>query len=111
MDETVIENPDVLGALRSREEAKIELSTLRRQYGEAHDKALAEIARLDLADGEVVRIGEFRIERARSGQGAASYVRSRDRPVAVTCRAAGDHLMGDRCPPRGCSCVKSASMT
>jgi hypothetical protein len=63
MDETVIENPDVLGALRSREEARIELSTLRRQYGESHEKALAEIARLDLDVGEVVRIGEFRIER------------------------------------------------
>jgi len=63
MDERLIENPDVLGALRSREEAKIELSTLRRQYNEAHDKALAEIARLELEMGEVVRIGEFRIER------------------------------------------------
>lgn len=63
MDERQIENPDVLGALRSREEARIELSTLRREFGEAHEKALAEIARLELDTGEVVRIGEFRIER------------------------------------------------
>jgi biopolymer transport protein ExbD len=51
LDEKVIEDADVEAALEGRERAKDELSEVRKDYQVAHDKAVAEIQKLELPEG------------------------------------------------------------
>lgn len=51
LDERVIEDKDVEAALERRETAHDELSEVRKDFQAAHDKALAEIQKLELPEG------------------------------------------------------------
>lgn len=63
MDEQAIEDATVLRALEERQALREEASELRRQFKEADEKAKAAIARLELPEGGVARVGRFRITR------------------------------------------------
>lgn len=62
-DEQVIEDADVEAALEEREKRKESLSAVRAVYDEAHEKATAEIGKLELPVGGAARVGRFRITR------------------------------------------------
>jgi hypothetical protein len=62
-DERVLEQPELEKALEDREKRKNSMRELRRQFKEADERARALIGEFDLQDGEVGRIGRFRIER------------------------------------------------
>lgn len=62
-DERVIESESLEQALETREKRKKSMRELRRQYKEADERAKALIGEFDVQEGEVVRIGKFRIEK------------------------------------------------
>lgn len=63
MDERIVEDPEVEAALERRQTAKDQASAVRARYEEANVAAAAAIDGLNLAEGEVVRIGRFRVSR------------------------------------------------
>src|SRR3954454_1595152 len=63
-DEQVIEDADVEAALEEREKRKASLQAVRKVYDGAHEAAVAEIAKLELPEGGVARVGRFRLTRA-----------------------------------------------
>jgi hypothetical protein len=63
IDEEVREDADLEAALEARWAAKLDLADCRATYDVADEKAKAELERMELADGQVIRIGRFRIEK------------------------------------------------
>ena len=61
MDEEILEAPEVEAALEERSKRRNSLRAVQVKYDEAHEKALAAIATLDLAEGAIVRVGRFRV--------------------------------------------------
>lgn len=57
--ESVVENPELEEALRSRDDKASRLSTARQNYETANKRAQEIIAGLDLGDGTVIRVGDF----------------------------------------------------
>ena len=57
--ESVVENPELEEALRSREDKASRLSTARQNYDNANKRAQEIIKGLDLGDGTVIRVGDF----------------------------------------------------
>lgn len=64
LDEQVIDDPDVEAALEEREKKKASLQAVRKIYDGAHEAAVAEIAKLELPEGGVARVGRFRVTRS-----------------------------------------------
>jgi hypothetical protein len=62
-DEQVVEISDLEQALEERLRRKVVVDETRKAYNEANELAAAEIAKLELPDGKVVRVGRFRISR------------------------------------------------
>jgi hypothetical protein len=62
-DERVLESPALEEALDTREKRKNSMRELRRQFKEADERARALIGEFDLQDGEIGRIGKYRIEK------------------------------------------------
>jgi hypothetical protein len=62
-DERILESSALKEALETREKRKNSMRELRRQYKEADERARALIGEFDLQEGEVGRIGKFRIEK------------------------------------------------
>ena len=63
LDEHVIEDSELEGALEERLSAKEAAAETRRSYDEANEAATAAIAKLELPEGSAVRCGRFRIAR------------------------------------------------
>jgi hypothetical protein len=63
-DEQVIEDADIEEALEERQRRKASLGAVRKEYDEAHESAVAAIARLELPEGGAARIGRFRVTRS-----------------------------------------------
>jgi hypothetical protein len=63
LDETVVEHAELAEALEARERLKDRRSKLNRDYQEADEHAKTLVGQLDLADGDTVRVGRFRISR------------------------------------------------
>lgn len=57
--ETTIENPELEEALRSRQDKADRLSTARQNYDTSNKRAQELIAKLELGDDTVVRVGDF----------------------------------------------------
>ena len=62
-DETPIDDDDLEQALEERDRLRVLSSEHRKAFDEAHEKASAEIAKQELPDGKVIRVGRFRISR------------------------------------------------
>jgi polyphosphate kinase len=73
MDEQQIEDDDLIEALEVREKRRNSLSAVRLEYDEANEKAQALLAKHELADGDVVRAGPYRIERVFTPAGHRSF--------------------------------------
>jgi len=63
MDEQTITDEVIEEALDEREKRRASARAVRKQYTEAHVKAVALIERLELPEGGVARVGRFRISR------------------------------------------------
>jgi hypothetical protein len=77
MDERVIVEADLEGVLEARLRLSDDLAEVRKVYEAKNDEARGLIEALGLRDGEVVRVGRFRIDK--------SYVEPRE--VAFTSKA------------------------
>ena len=64
LDEEVVEDDAIEAALEERAKRKNSLDAVRKIYDGAHEAAVAEIARLELEDGQAARVGRFRITRS-----------------------------------------------
>lgn len=62
-DERVLDSDALEEALEQRENRKNSMRELRRQFKEADERARALIGEFDLQEGEVGRVGKFRIEK------------------------------------------------
>lgn len=63
MDERIVEDKELEGLLETRAHAKAEASEASKTAQKAHESAMAALDKLQLADGDVIRVGRFRIER------------------------------------------------
>lgn len=63
LDEQVIEDHDIEAALEARQSAKDERSAAQAAFKVAHNKASAELTKLELPVGGAARVGRFRITR------------------------------------------------
>ena len=63
MDEQRIDDPALIAALEEREQRKEHKGEVAKAFKEAHEAALAEIAKLELPEGGAARVGRFRITR------------------------------------------------
>lgn len=61
IDENVIDNPELLECLDRRSWAQVELKSARAGFELRDSEARAEIAKLELEPGQVVRCGAYRI--------------------------------------------------
>jgi hypothetical protein len=64
MDERVVEDKALSDALEARLRVGDDLSEIRKVYGEKDTAAKGLIEALGLSDGEVIRVGRFRVEKA-----------------------------------------------
>jgi hypothetical protein len=64
MDETPVENKELIDLLEKRLRLQDDKSEVAKAYRDAHKAALAEIDKLDIPDGQAIRIGRFRITRS-----------------------------------------------
>ena len=72
-DETVVEDDDLEEALEDRQSARDVLNTHRKAFDEANEKANVEIAKQELPDGKVLRIGRFRVTRSAVSARSVSF--------------------------------------
>lgn len=61
IDEIELTNPRLLEALQTRQDLKADVKTARKAYKQADDTAKALLGEHDLQDGQVARIGQFKI--------------------------------------------------
>lgn len=73
MDERTVNDDELIESLEVREKRRNSLNAVRLEYDEANEKALAKIAALELADGESLRAGPYRIERVYTPGGHRSF--------------------------------------
>lgn len=73
MDEQTIEDSEIEAALEERQKRKDSLGAVRKVYDEAHEAAVAAIAKLELPEGGVARVGRFRISRASVAARSVSF--------------------------------------
>lgn len=64
MDEKPVDNKELIELLEKRLRLGDDVAELRKSFKEADKAAKAEIDKLDLVDGQPVRIGRFRISRS-----------------------------------------------
>ena len=57
--ESVVENPELEEALRSRADKASRLSTARHNYDTANERAQQLLGAMDLGDGTAIRVGDF----------------------------------------------------
>lgn len=62
LDEQVVENEVLEGALRARQQKNEDKLIAQKAFKEADASAKAQLEELDLEEGAVVRVGDFRIE-------------------------------------------------
>src|SRR4051794_21952214 len=63
IDEQVIEDGDLVAALERRQEKKVLAGNARKNYKDADDAVKGRLGDLELAEGDVVRCGRFRISK------------------------------------------------
>jgi hypothetical protein len=63
-DEEVFDDPELEQALEEREKRKASAGAVAKLYQAADELAKAELARLELEDGDVARVGRFRITKS-----------------------------------------------
>lgn len=63
IDEREVDAPQLLNALAARQDVKNEMKTLRKDFKQADGHVRALLEEQGLADGEAIRIGQFRITR------------------------------------------------
>lgn len=68
IDENVIDDPELLEALDLRSKAKNEKKSAASGFDLRHAEALALIEKLGLDEGDVVRIGTYRITKTKTGE-------------------------------------------
>lgn len=61
IEERELDSPSLLKALQARQDAKEDLKGYRKTFKEADDRAKAMLSEFNLADGEVARLGQFKI--------------------------------------------------
>jgi hypothetical protein len=61
LQERELDSPSLLKALQERQDAKDDLKQHRKTFKEADDRAKALLSEFSLADGEVARIGQYKI--------------------------------------------------
>jgi len=72
-DERILESDALEDALETREKRKNSMRELRRQFKEADERAKALIGEFDLQEGEVGRIGKFRISKTVTPSRSVSF--------------------------------------
>jgi hypothetical protein len=83
-DEEVIENPDVEAALVARQAAKDALSSVRKDYDAAHEKAKGALAMIELPEEGAVRIGRFRISKSLVSAKSVSFETKESTRLRIT---------------------------
>lgn len=63
MDEQIVDDADLEAALEAREAAKEKAGFANKTYREAKTQAEAALEGQELADGDVIRVGRFRVEK------------------------------------------------
>ena len=63
-DETVVEDDELEEALEERQRLKVLTGEHQKSYREANEAANVEIAKQELPDGKVIRVGRFRVTRS-----------------------------------------------
>ena len=64
MDEEIVEDEALEAALEAREKRKASAGAVQKLYQAADELAKAELTRLELEDGDVARVGRFRITKS-----------------------------------------------
>lgn len=64
MDEDIVEDEALEAALEEREKRKASAGAVQKLYQAADELAKAELTRLELEDGDVARVGRFRITKS-----------------------------------------------
>lgn len=73
MDERVVDDPDLERKLSTRQAAKDRLSDVALDFKAADEAARGAVAALELGDGDIVRIGRFRISKTRLAGGHVEF--------------------------------------
>lgn len=73
MDEKRIDDPALIAALEEREKRREHKGEVTKAYQEAHEKALGEIAKLELPEDTAARVGRFRITRTHVAGRSVSF--------------------------------------
>lgn len=90
-DEELIENPDVEAALVERQARKDALSSVRKDFNEAHEKTVAALASIELPEEGAVRVGRFRISKSLVSARSVSFETQESSRLRIT-------LLGDEAP-------------
>ena len=73
MDEKVIDSTPLESALEARESKKKSKQAASKQFKEADDIVKGLVSEFELADGEVARVGAFRIEQRATPGGSRAF--------------------------------------
>ena len=73
LDERIVEDAELERLLIARADRHSALASVRAQFEEADAEAKTALERLKLADGDVVRIGAFRVEKVVTPPRAVSF--------------------------------------
>lgn len=92
-DEELIENPDVEAALIERQGRKDALSSVRKEFKEAHEKAVAALTAIELPEDGAVRVGRFRVTKSIVSARSVSFETQETSRLRIT-------LLGDESPRR-----------
>ncbi len=84
LDEEVVENPDAEAALIERQARKDALGAVRKEFKEAHERAVAALALLELPEEGAVRIGRFRINKSIVSARSVSFETAESSRLRIT---------------------------
>lgn len=84
LDEEVVENPDVEAALIERQDKKDAKGVATKEFKQAHEKAVAALAMLELPEEGAVRIGRFRINKSLVSARSVSFETAESTRMRIT---------------------------